>query len=161
MADTAPLSGNASLAGKASPAGAPLAGNTSPAGASLAGNASPAGASLAGNASLAGDAPGVVTRYLRAADARDADACAECFTEDGTVLDEGVTYRGREEIRRWRETVANQWTYTATVTDSRPVTADEHRVAVRLVGDFPGGQVDLAFGFLLRDGLIAALKIVE
>jgi hypothetical protein len=27
------------------------------------------------------------------------------------------------------------------------------------VGDFPGGQVDLAYRFVLRDGLIAELSI--
>ncbi|WNI14490.1 hypothetical protein [Actinacidiphila sp. ITFR-21] len=36
----------------------------------------------------------------------------------------------------------------------------EYRPRVHVAGDFPGGQADLRFGFTLRDGLIAALRIV-
>lgn len=106
-------------------------------------------------------APEIVTRYLRAADAQDAQGCAACFTDDGTVLDEGVTYTGREEIARWRELTLAKYTYTATVTGSEPLPGGDHRVAVHVEGDFPGGQADLVYGFTLRDGLIAALRIVE
>jgi hypothetical protein len=105
-------------------------------------------------------APEIITRYLMAADTKDPAACAGCFTEDGTVLDEGVTYHGRGEIVRWREETLAKWTYTTTVTGSAPTGADEYRVTAHLEGDFPGGEADLTFGFTLRDGLIAALKIV-
>jgi len=47
-------------------------------------------------------APAVVTRYLAAADAGDLPTLADCFASDGTVLDEGRTYRGRGEIIGWR-----------------------------------------------------------
>jgi SnoaL-like domain len=105
--------------------------------------------------------PDVVTRYLRAADAKDPQACADCFTKTGTVLDEGVTYRGRDDIKSWRETTLGKWTYTTEVTGSIPITPDEHQVTVHVAGDFPGGQADLTYSFTLQDDLIAALKIVE
>ncbi|MYS18951.1 conserved hypothetical protein [Streptomyces sp. DvalAA-14] len=105
--------------------------------------------------------PPAVARYLRAADADDAQACADCFTPDGTVLDEGHTYRGRAEILAWRTALAGRWTYTSTVTGVAEPGADgEYRLGVHLVGDFPGGEADLRFGFTLRGDLISALRIV-
>lgn len=106
-------------------------------------------------------APAVVTRYLAAATANDFDALADCFTAEGTVTDEGHNYRGRAEIIGWRESVASQWTFTSTVTSSEPITANEYRVTVHVVGDFPGGVVDLTYRFVLDDDLIADLTIGE
>jgi len=56
-------------------------------------------------------APAVIARYLAAAPAGDFVALADCFTVDGTVTDEGHTYRGRPEIIGWRESLASQFTY--------------------------------------------------
>lgn len=105
--------------------------------------------------------PAVVTRYLNAAGAADVTGLAECFTPDGTVLDEGRTYVGRDAIIGWREALAGAWTYTSTVTDSEPISADEFRVQVRVEGNFPGGVANLNYRFSIRDGLIAALTIGE
>jgi SnoaL-like domain len=38
-----------------------------------------------------------------AADRGDANAVADCFTENAVVVDESHTYTGREAIRRWNE----------------------------------------------------------
>ncbi len=108
-----------------------------------------------------GNAPDVVTRYLAAADAKDPSAVAACFADHGTVVDEGVTYTGRDEIAAWRERSLSKWTYTTTVTGSEPLGADRFRVTVHLIGDFPGGEVDLAYDFTIAGGLIAALRISE
>jgi hypothetical protein len=106
-------------------------------------------------------APAVITQYLAAAAAEDFGALADCFTALGTVTDEGHTYRGRAEILGWRESVASQWTYTSTVTSSEPINDDEYRVTVHVVGNFPGGAVDLTYRFVLQDNLIADLTIGE
>src|SRR5258708_12882737 len=45
------------------------------------------------------DAPEQIAAYLAAEEAKDADALSRCFTEDGTVHDEGRDYRGLEAIR--------------------------------------------------------------
>lgn len=103
--------------------------------------------------------PPVVTTYLDAAGAGDIATLADCFTADGTVLDEGRTYRGRAEITGWREELASQWTYTCTVTGSEARGDDEYLVSVRAEGDFPGGVADLTYRFTLADGQIAALSI--
>ena len=106
-------------------------------------------------------APAVVTRYLVAADAADFETLAGCFTQDGAVTDEGRTYRGRNEIIGWRETLAGKWSYTSQVTGSDALDARTHRVNVHVEGDFPGGVADLTYRFVLQDGLIAELSIVE
>jgi SnoaL-like domain len=106
-------------------------------------------------------APAVITRYLAAAPAGDFAGLADCFTVDGTVTDEGHTYRGRAEIIGWRESLASQFTYTATITSSESINNSEYRVTAHLVGDFPGGVADLTYRFILHDGLIADLTIGE
>jgi SnoaL-like domain len=103
--------------------------------------------------------PQIVTRYLAAADAQDSAALADCFTTDGSVVDEDQTYVGRDAIRGWRDLIAGKYTYTTKVTGSEPSGADTYRVSAHIEGDFPGGQADLTFSFALRDGLIAALHI--
>jgi hypothetical protein len=103
--------------------------------------------------------PDPIVRYLKAADDKDAHSLAECFTADGTVVDEGTTYRGRAEIIGWREALAGQFEYTTEVLTSEPVDADAYRVTVRAEGNFPGGVAELGYDFRLRDGLIAALTI--
>jgi uncharacterized protein (TIGR02246 family) len=103
--------------------------------------------------------PDVITRYLRAADEKDFQALAACFTEDGSVVDEGKTHVGRDAIRRWREGTVAQWTYTTTVTGTQRVASDHFAVAIHLEGDFPGGEVDLTQTFTVSDGLISQLVI--
>jgi hypothetical protein len=105
------------------------------------------------------DVPSVVTRYLAAADAQDPQAVADCFTVDGTVLDEGNTYTGRDEILGWRKRTISEWTYTTTISSGAPIGADAYRITARLEGDFPGGVAELRFDFTVRDGLIADLRI--
>jgi ketosteroid isomerase-like protein len=104
-------------------------------------------------------APEIIRRYLAAADAQDSAALADCFTADGTVVDEGRTYVGRDAIRGWRDLVAGTYTYTTEITGSESSGEDSHQVRAHVEGDFPGGQADLTYSFALRDGLIAALQI--
>ena len=104
--------------------------------------------------------PEIITRYLKAADARDADAVTASFTEDGTVTDEGKTYHGRDEIRDWREN-NSQFDYTTAVTGSDQAADGTYRVTTHIEGNFPGGAADLSYAFTLRDGLIADLTILQ
>jgi hypothetical protein len=52
---------------------------------------------------MALDVPEPVAEYLAAEEAKDADALSRCFTEDGTVHDEGQDYHGRYSIRQWKQ----------------------------------------------------------
>jgi ketosteroid isomerase-like protein len=105
------------------------------------------------------EAPDVIVRYLRVAARGDLDAVLGCFTSDAEVIDEGQTYRGHDEIRGWRETVATKYTYTVDVLNSETAGTDGYVVTARLEGNFPGSPVQLKFRFVLRGGSISALEI--
>ncbi len=107
-----------------------------------------------------GTMPEVITRYLGAADNGDSEALASCFTPEGTVVDEDVTYRGRAQIIGWREETAKQWTYTSNVVGSEAVEDGPYRVVVHVEGNFPGGVADLTYFFNLEGDQISALSIV-
>jgi ketosteroid isomerase-like protein len=104
--------------------------------------------------------PGVVSNYLKAADEGDLSALTACFTDDGTVLDEGRTYRGRDEIRAWRESLRSQWEFTTTITGSEPQPDGGYLVRTHVEGNFPGGVADLSFRFTLAGALISDLTII-
>jgi hypothetical protein len=106
------------------------------------------------------ETPPAIDRYLREAAGGDLETLLGCFTADATVIDEDKTFRGHDEIRRWRETVTSKFTYTLAVLGTEPVGADRYTVVVRLDGDFPGSSVQLRFRFALRGGLISELEIV-
>jgi ketosteroid isomerase-like protein len=94
-----------------------------------------------------------------AADRRDAEAVARCFTEDAVVKDEGRTHRGIAEIKQWKTETSAKFSYTCEpfrVEQSNGATV----VNCHLEGNFPGGQVDLRFFFRLECGKIANLEIV-
>lgn len=108
--------------------------------------------------------PPVISAYFAAAEHDNVDALVDCFTADAVVIDEDAEWRGQAEIRRWRETVATKFEYTLEVRNARPrpeIDGDERiNVQTHLEGNFPGGAVDLDYGFALRGELISALEIV-
>ena len=103
--------------------------------------------------------PAVVRAYLAARDPRDDDTALTAFTPTAVVVDDGITYRGTEEIRRFLAKAGAQFTYTTTLVGAERVD-DEHWAATnRLEGDFPGGVVDLRYRFVLDGDRIAELVI--
>jgi ketosteroid isomerase-like protein len=103
--------------------------------------------------------PETITSYLTAHRTRDIDTAISHYTEDATVVDEGNTYRGPDQIRDWLERSASEYSYTVVLTGARQ-SDDEHYVATHhLEGNFPGGVVDLQFRFTLRDRRITQLTI--
>ena len=106
--------------------------------------------------------PAIVATYLRLAAARprsDADAIAACFADDAELLDEAQTRRERDAVREWWRGTATAFEYTVDVRSMRAVDDDRYVVFTTLTGNFPGGTVDLAYRFTVRDGLIARLEI--
>jgi ketosteroid isomerase-like protein len=105
------------------------------------------------------DLPAVVTGYLAAHRARDAEAALSFCAPDVEITDEGHTYRGAEEITAWMRRTSARFTYTSEVTGAQRLD-DEHFVAVHhLVGDFPGSPVDLGFTITLDDDRITRVVI--
>jgi ketosteroid isomerase-like protein len=104
-------------------------------------------------------APEVIGRFIDAAAERDFDAIGQCFTEDATVEDEERTQRGRTEISAWQRKTRTQYDYTVTVTSGQPDGENAYRVGAHLRGTFPGGEADVEYRFVIRDGLISSLRI--
>ena len=103
--------------------------------------------------------PATIRSYLAAHVARDADAALSAFTSTAVVVDDGTTYRGSEEIRRFLARAGSEFTYTTTLVAAER-TEDGRWVATnRLEGDFPGGVVDLRYRFAMDGDLIAELVI--
>jgi hypothetical protein len=104
------------------------------------------------------DLPAPIAAYF-AADQGSGENVADCFTADAVVQDEGHTYRGTDEIRRWRTDVAAKFTYTC-----EPLAAKSQDnatvVTCRLVGNFPGSPVNLRFFFHLSGEKIAGLEVI-
>jgi SnoaL-like domain len=101
--------------------------------------------------------PDPIATYF-AADRRDSEAIARCFTPDAVVKDDGHTYTGIMAIKQWKAATADKYTYT-----SEPFALERRDgmaiVTSRLTGNFPGSPVDLRFFFRLERGRIASLEI--
>ncbi|NCP13836.1 MAG: nuclear transport factor 2 family protein [Sphingomonadales bacterium] len=107
---------------------------------------------------MAIDLPEPIAHYFTADQQRDGKSLADCFTANGTVIDEGNTYAGREAIRQWMANASTQYAYTV---QPLAIAQDDDRFTVtsRLEGNFPGSPVDLRYVFTLDAGQIAALTI--
>ena len=103
--------------------------------------------------------PEIITTYQHAHDHHDADAAIATFSADATVVDDGHTYTGLDEIRAWLDRTANEYTYTRTLTGVDDHGDGAYTVRNHLEGNFPGGQVELRYRFELRDGLVEKLDI--
>jgi hypothetical protein len=103
--------------------------------------------------------PPVVSRYFEHDANRDIEAIVALFTDDATVIDEGVTRRGIRDIRDWQTGAASKYQYTATVTGGEPTGPDSYRALARLDGNFPGNTVALKFDFTIKGERIHHLKI--
>src|SRR5437588_2783969 len=105
----------------------------------------------------------VVSQYFTTADDGDTEGLIGCFTSDAVVSDEGGSWQGHAEIRRWRDEVATVYDYTLEILGAGPVGEEggleRQDVLTRLEGNFPGGTVDLTYRFGLLGGRIAELQI--
>jgi hypothetical protein len=103
--------------------------------------------------------PAPIRGYLAAHVARDADAALRAFTPTAVVADDGTTYRGTEEIRRFVSRAGLEFRYTTTLVAAERTDEAHWVVTNRLEGDFPGGVVDLRYRFAMDGDLIAELVI--
>jgi hypothetical protein len=102
--------------------------------------------------------PEPIAAYF-AADCRDVETIARCFTKDAVAKDEGHSYVGLAAIRQWKSEVAAKYNYRC-----EPLGMEQKNgatiVTSRVTGNFPGSPVDLRYAFRLERGKIAALEIV-
>jgi len=89
--------------------------------------------------------------------AGEADKVEALFAEDAIAVDQGETFQGKKEIRRWIDESIHLFTTTLTFLGARE---NEEMVGAsyRLEGDFPGGVAELEYQFHLNEeGKIAKL----
>ena len=105
------------------------------------------------------DIPQAIAAYQAAHDRRDVATALSQFASDATVVDDGQTYVGSAGVETFLRSAAAEYTFTRTLVSAEEIAPDHWLVTNHLEGDFPGGQVDLAYEFRLVDGLIAHLTI--
>lgn len=89
----------------------------------------------------------------------DSEAIAQCFTDNAIVKDEGHTYEGLNEIRRWKAATSIKYVYYMSEPFAFESKDGRSVVTSRLTGNFPGSPVDLRFFFRLEGDKIASLEI--
>ncbi len=101
--------------------------------------------------------PGPIAAYF-AADQRDGNAVAQCFTPNAVVIDEHRIHAGRDVIRQWKTEASTKFSY---VTDPFAISKEDGQTVVtaHVSGDFPGSPVDLRYTFVLEGDRIARLEI--
>ena len=102
--------------------------------------------------------PAPIAGYFAAENSDDAEALTACFSPDAVVRDEGRRIQGIAAIKTWKREGKAKYQHKITV-----IAADESggETIVRglVSGNFPGSPVELAFAFVLKDGMIAALEV--
>jgi hypothetical protein len=103
--------------------------------------------------------PATIRGYLAAHEARDTETALRAFAPSATIVDDGHTFRGTDEIVTFLAKAGAEFTYTTELVGAQRVD-DTHWVAtLHLEGDFPGGVVDLNYRFTTDGDLITELII--
>lgn len=105
--------------------------------------------------------PATVRGFVAAHVVRDADTSSSFLTEDVVVVDQGETFRGREQVHAFLRDAGSEFEYTTEQIGARRIDDAHWVVTVRLEGTFPGGVAELDYRFTLRDDLIADLVIAN
>jgi hypothetical protein len=102
--------------------------------------------------------PEVIDKLIKAQNAHDTLAYAECFADTAIVHDEGKTHQGKVEIRQW-----NQHSNQEYQTILKPLDYEQTKggdlLTAEVAGDFPGSPAILRFHLILENDLISSLKI--
>lgn len=102
--------------------------------------------------------PDVVQTYFAVSNGGDAAQLAGCFHSDATVCDERKTYQGIAAIEAWQQDARKTFIFQV-----QPLQAQQEQsrltVIANLVGNFPGGSVQLSHAFMLTGGRIRSLEI--
>ncbi|MEU0791175.1 nuclear transport factor 2 family protein [Amycolatopsis sp. NPDC005961] len=105
--------------------------------------------------------PATVREFFAAHVVRDADTALSFLTEDAVLVDQGETFRGKEEAHAFLRDAGSEFEYTTEQIGARRVDDGHWVVTVRLEGTFPGGVAELDYRFALRGDLVAELVIAN
>jgi ketosteroid isomerase-like protein len=101
--------------------------------------------------------PTAVRDFLAAHIVRDADTASKFLTEDVVAVDQGETFRGRDQVHAFLRDAGSEFEYTTEQIGARRVDDTHYVATVRLEGTFPGGTAELDYRFTLRDDRIAEI----
>jgi len=107
---------------------------------------------------MALELPGPIDTYVRAENAGDVEAIAECFAPYATVRDEGHLYEGVPAIKNWKARTKRKYNHTVTPLEIS-TTDGSTTLKARLAGNFVGSPVIASFHFALVNDRIASLRI--
>lgn len=104
--------------------------------------------------------PAIIEKYLAASERKDAVGFAELFSEDALYYDDGGIFRGRAEIRAWKQGFDAQLSIRNRVLQLSE-DAGQYRLKLEAEGNFPGSpQVFVHYISLDAEGThICELKI--
>ena len=102
--------------------------------------------------------PQAIETYVRADNAGDVDAVAECFAPYATVRDEGHLYEGLPAIKHWKARTKKKYQQTVTPLEIS-MSNGNATLKARLAGSFPGSPVIANFHFALVNDQIGSLQI--
>ena len=94
--------------------------------------------------------PAAAQGFVDGWQAGEADKVEAQFAENAVAVDQGETFRGKKEIRRWIDEAIHLFTTTLTFLGAREVDGMVG-ASYRLEGDFPGGVAELEYQFHLND----------
>lgn len=102
--------------------------------------------------------PDHIQGLVKAQNASDSAAFATYFTENAIVSDEGASYSGRAEIKKWIEKAAEKYTM-----ELKPLDYDQSgssgRLTVEVTGSFPGSPAVMEYHLEFAGTSIDSLKI--
>jgi hypothetical protein len=102
--------------------------------------------------------PAPIASYFAAENSDDAEALTVCFAPDAVVRDEGRKIEGIAAIQTWKREGKAKYQHKIKVIGAAEI-GSETIVRGLVSGNFPGSPVELAFAFVLKDGVITALEV--
>lgn len=102
--------------------------------------------------------PPIITSLIKAQNAHDTLAYAECFADTAIVHDEGKTHHGKVEIRAWNQHSNHEY-HTVMKPLDYEQTESGDLLTAEVAGNFPGSPATLKFHLTLDNDLISSLKI--
>lgn len=103
--------------------------------------------------------PKVIENYVKASNESDMKNFISCFSKTATVLDEGETHTGHNDIKSWFTKTRSKYKFKTEPLEI--VEKDDHFIMkAKVTGTFPGSPVVLSYRFQLNSELIQDLRIV-
>lgn len=105
--------------------------------------------------------PTTVRGFLAAHVARDAETASSFFAEDAVAVDQGESFRGREQIYAFLRDAGSEFEYTTEQIGAARINDGHWVVTLRLKGTFPGGVAELDYRFTIRQDVVTELVIAN